>query len=623
VPSVVEELGEISLNSVLYRTKGPVRPVLTSQYPPKVVIGDTSKNSQLRTSIVSWSDWRGGIGIERMDIQTDVHRAWHSTFQLRHKNHLVLPALATVTAASGVTGTFTIGAMAELASEIYVAFGTAVRKYNNTTDSWGSTLHTLPAVATDAITVRLGGTVYLIFAHTGGYSYSTDGSTWVDDTKDVLYVTWWDDQLWAIDNTGQLRSSRSIGTWANNARLPLQDGYVTDLFTAREATGKTTVYAATTEGLWARDPNSAQWVYTDLQLPFHPDGGNGSTLWRGDIFYPAGLSIYRYIVGSDRAIITVMGPDRDDGLISDQRGTIRQLIGTHNELLAILDATSAPGSVNMYASTLATHRGAVMNPDAGFSSILGWDAFGWEFKWTGGSSDRAIDYAIVSNAYSTYRLWWAHNERVSHMSLPREIINPSEVTTFAYAASADHQTPWFDAGQSEVDKLALNLFVECDQMTVNETLTISYALNYSSSYTQLGVISTDGITIYRFPDSVTPTGTAFRAIRFRVQGVRGSTTTRTPDMINLTLEFRKKLPSRWGWAVELDISQEYKGNTPDQQRTAIITAAESATLVQFTHRDAQNADSIVPTYVDVQNVEGLEQTGQDFRGRVRLMLVEP
>ena len=35
-----------------------------------------------------------------------------------------------------------------------------------------------------------------------------------------------------------------------------------------------------------------------------------------------------------------MGPDRDDGLPSSRRGTIRQLVPSHNELLAIIDATS-------------------------------------------------------------------------------------------------------------------------------------------------------------------------------------------------------------------------------------------------------------------------------------------
>ena len=50
--SVVES-NEIYLNGVYYPTTKPVRSILASLYPAKVVIGDTTKDSQLRSSIVS------------------------------------------------------------------------------------------------------------------------------------------------------------------------------------------------------------------------------------------------------------------------------------------------------------------------------------------------------------------------------------------------------------------------------------------------------------------------------------------------------------------------------------------------------------------------------------------
>ena len=57
----VESPNEISLNGVYYPIMRPVQSVLASIYPSKVVIGDTSKDSQARTSVIAWSDWRGGI----------------------------------------------------------------------------------------------------------------------------------------------------------------------------------------------------------------------------------------------------------------------------------------------------------------------------------------------------------------------------------------------------------------------------------------------------------------------------------------------------------------------------------------------------------------------------------
>ena len=116
----VVEANEIFLNGVYYPLARPVRSTLASIYPAKVVIGDTTKDSQVRTSIIAWSDWRGGIGINRMEGAGGVNRAWYSTCQLRYRNHLVLPGLATESdiPAHGLTDA-AIGAINTLSAEVY------------------------------------------------------------------------------------------------------------------------------------------------------------------------------------------------------------------------------------------------------------------------------------------------------------------------------------------------------------------------------------------------------------------------------------------------------------------------------------------------------------------------
>ena len=81
---------EVFLNGKYYPINQPVKQVLASIYPAKVTIGDTTRDSQLRASVISWSDFRGGIGGENMEGATDVDRAWFSTCSLRYKKHLVL-----------------------------------------------------------------------------------------------------------------------------------------------------------------------------------------------------------------------------------------------------------------------------------------------------------------------------------------------------------------------------------------------------------------------------------------------------------------------------------------------------------------------------------------------------
>ena len=93
----VTERNEILLNGVYYPLAAPVQSALASIYPGKVVIGDTTRDSNLRSSVIAWSDWRGGIGVERMQGTPDANRAWYSTCNLRHRHHLVLAALSTAT----------------------------------------------------------------------------------------------------------------------------------------------------------------------------------------------------------------------------------------------------------------------------------------------------------------------------------------------------------------------------------------------------------------------------------------------------------------------------------------------------------------------------------------------
>ena len=620
----VADKGEVAINAVRYPLIGRVTQQLVSQFAPKFVTGDFGKDSHQRDSV--WAPtFKGGIGKNRIRPGEESNRAWWSTLPLRY-DRIGLPQLATLTAASGVTGSYTVGAIGELTNEIYAAFGVAVRKYNNTTDSWGSTLATLPGIATDSITFRLNNVVYLAFATNGGYTYTSDGITWTDRTKDALYMAFWDNRVWGIDNTGLLWWASQIGSEQNDAQLPLPDGSVTDLFVARNASDVQVMFAATTQGLFAHDNAETKWLFTELELPTHPDNGKGSRRWRDAVYVPAGNGVYQYRQGSNNAIITVMGPDRDDGLPSDKRGAIRQLVGTHNDLLAILDGTTAPGALTTVLTRgVGNHHGVVIDPDVGFSSILGWNEAGWETKWLGGSAEQAISWAHISNAYSTYRLWWAQNQRVYFMPIQRDIVNPLESTTLTYSANIEELiTPWLDVGQ-DADALALSFTIVTFDTSSTEAVQVAYALNDVETYTTLGTITTDGITTYLFPNSTSPTGTAFNSIRFRIREVRGSTTTLTPHFLPPTFLYRKKLPAKYSFSAEVNLQKGYKNNTPQQLRDALRTAIESNLLVELSYHNDTGTDlgsTDRRFYVDVVSASNIEETGDSDVGTSIITMIE-
>ena len=645
--NVVVDTNEIFLDGTYYPITRPVRSTLASIYAPKIVIGDTSKDSQLRTSIIAWTDWRGGIGVNRMDGAGEVNRAWYSTCQLRYKNHLVLPGLATETSSpSHSLADPTIGAINTLSSEVYAFWNGSTSespklfKYNNTSDSWGSAL---TQSATDQVTDSVvftdsGGTTYLVFAHydTNGsvYTYSSDGSSWTTDTTDTKFVTTWDERLWGISHVGQLWYATTIGTEVNDAVLPLPDGSVTALFVARNAMGVPIIYASTTRGLFAHNADNAMWEDTQMDFPTHPENGKGTVRWRDSVYIPSGNGIYKYINGNNAAVITVVGPDRDDGLPSDKRGSIRRMAGSHNELLVGLDAQSSPSTISSTSLPYqwVSHQGSkVIAADSGYSSILGYNEMGWEVKWRSETSGKGLDSIHVSDAYDKYRMWWGHNDIVHFMAIPSDIINPSEVAEFEYALEGVHETPWFNAGQSEVNKLALKLRIEAQDLSTTEKIKVEYATDYTESYTTaVGTLDSSvmgaasGTYTYTFGSSV---GTVFRAIKFKLTLNRSTATStglekfETPDVVSLTLEWRKKLPAKYGHSVEVDLNNGYKGKLPKDLRSDLVSAIESTTLVEFTFRD--DGGGTRNYYVDVTAAQGIEFTGYDERGSTTIMVIEP
>ena len=649
--NAVVEQNEVFLNGVYYPTTRPVRSTLASIYPAKIVIGDTTKDSQLRSSVISWSDWRGGIGVNRMEGAGEVDRAWYSTCQLRYKNHLVLPGLVTesTTPSHSLTDA-KIGAINTLSDEVYAFWNGSVSespklyKYNNTNDEWSLLTQSAADQVTDSVVfTNATGTTYLVFAHydtnasPGGYTYSSNGSSWTTDTTyGTKFLTVWDERLWGISHAGVLWYATVIGTEVIDATLPLPDGSITKLFVARNAIGIPIIYAATTQGLFAHNADNSMWEATQMDFPVHPNNGKGTVRWRDSVYIPSGNAIYKYINGSNAAVITIVGPDRDDGLPSDKRGGIHLLAGTHNELLAGVDATTAPSTISSTSVRYQwqSNQGSpVIAPDTGYSSILGYNDMGWEVKWQSGESGKGLDSLHVSSAYDVYRVWWGHNDIVHFMPLPSDIINPSEVPEFEYATSGIHETPWFNAGQSEVDKLALNLRIEAQDLTAadKEIVKIEYATDYAETYTT--AVSTlnsstmgasSGTYTYTFASGV---GTAFRAIKFKLTLERDDATStnlekfNTPDVVSLTLEYRKKIAAKWGHTIDVDLTNEYKGNVPKDLRSNLISAIESTTLVEFTFRD--DSGGTRNYYVDVVAAQGMEFTGHDERGSTTIQVVEP
>lgn len=603
MPEVVINANEVSLDGNRYQIVGPVRSSLTSNYPPKVIQGDIDQDSQQYASVVSWGDWSGGFGKDRIEKPEDLNRAWlRSMAQLRYPGHLAPTFKVTTTANPTIAGTVTT--LGEINSAIFATFGggTDVRKYNNGTDSWGASLDTLPAAATDVVTFTNSTDTYLIWATTSGYSYITDSETFpaTDDTQDTKYLTVWDDRLWGISAAGQLWSATDVGTETLDAVLQLPSGSINSLFTGPDASGQEIIYAGTDVGLYAHDAATGEFHKTGLTFPRHVVGNHIGTTWRGDIYLPVGQSVFRYVPGST-AQVFFLGPDNDGSMATAYAGDISRLIPGFAGLIAVVDNSK------------------------GNSSILEYTGKGWQILWEGNNN---ITTAYVGSAYSTYRLWFTEaesNADVLYIDLPTSLVVPGQTTDFKYEASVTHHTPWFTAGELGVNKLALSLDLEALNMTANDTCAVSYLLNYDdSTTTALGTINSDGLTTYTFGDDAnTPNGVAFRAIRFQLVFTTAAATTSPPDIRDISLRYRKKLSSKWGHRVRVRIDREYGGFSPKEQFDNLVTSIDKNQLVEFTFRPDATAGAATRYWVDIHTPVTSEVTGEVEMGEVELLLVEP
>jgi sugar lactone lactonase YvrE len=270
--------------------------------------------------------------------------------------------------------------------------------------------------------------------------------------------------------------------------------------------------------------------------------------------------------------------------------------------------------------------------------ILAWDGVGWQVLWDEGSPGYTITSGIVANAYNEYRLWWSTSRffnatasqstdpQVYFIDLQRDIVNPNQVADYKYAVEAETITPWFDAGQSELNKLALKIVAETIVPDSDDSITISYALDYSEVWTALTAITTSGSTTFTLPNAATPEGVAFRAIRFRIEQERTNDDPdvdkfHSPDLNSLTLVYEKRYPPKFGFTVSLDLSKPYKDKTPAQLQSTLITLIEDDNTNEFTYR---NDDSEERNYwVRIRGFSGLDTTGEDERGQVQLQLQAP
>ena len=426
------------------------------------------------------------------------------------------------------------------------------------------------------------------------------------------------DNIYFITSDGALYRTYDLSVRAEYVtRIPAFSTPVTEMVIYRDGTGAPAIFVFTEEGMWTFDTQHERFLETEVKFPRYRNNGLGATVWRGDLYIPSGVSIYRYSSGPT-GVLSAIGLDINQRIPWEGQAEITKLVANFNSLLAFY--------TNVEPSDIAI----------GTSYVLSWDGVAWQLLWVDEQG-----YTLLQDGRELfinglgYLLAFIVDTNIDIITLPLHIINPTLIEpNRRYDVTGELITPWFDAFEAELNKVGLEIKVETTSMSIDETFIIEYALDYRTgplSYVSLGTINTDGTHTFPLPNAATPEGILFRAIRFKITAQRGDDNTRSPDMISLALEYTKVLETKWGWLVQVDLNNNYNGKTPEQMRQSLITAAQGTfdddgrperLLVAFNYRRDTGADSEWPIYVEVERLQFSEDTGDNDTGIALLSLTE-
>ena len=70
----------------------------------------------------------------------------------------------------------------------------------------------------------------------------------------------------------------------------------------------------TQQGLYVHDDANTRFIKTDFIIPKGENNGIGTATWRGSIYYPSNMGLFKINVGRDSTVVTTVGLDKDYGV---------------------------------------------------------------------------------------------------------------------------------------------------------------------------------------------------------------------------------------------------------------------------------------------------------------------
>lgn len=494
----------------------------------------------------NWSHGRGALEWGDPDSYYDSANVWTHI-----RNQITLAALQNLTtkaAAASVGGNPVCLRLVTTAANLFTATGGGARdvfQWNNSTAVWVAEVSGIAADPTDMTEWQ--GVIWVANGEANNMRVKSGGA-WADGGVPADFLAVFNNTaLYRADNINEIYWATAL---ASPASATVWNGplYVGDTNTSIRslAVADGRLWVGKDDGLyyiqdqvvtqlldfqWARDPNNFRWM----------------KWWQGALYFPIQYGLYRLVgstlqaIGPNRGAQDESGDPTFKGLASGKRGQIVDLIPVGDFLYAVVDAGTG-----------------------GTSQILCYNGTGWHQLVQGAASGTRIRSAFFTGPLATTgvlslpRLWFGYGNDVYNIILPLNTDDPFEDTTnqtyFAgtiAGGAAFLLSSWFDAGLANVWKEFIGLQLYTEGLTANEQVLFQYVVDGDTTYQS--VLTPAGVA-YNFTASPyqaipLPQNTIGKKIRGRLILARGGTTTLTPKIKAMVVEYAVRPDTKFAWQV--------------------------------------------------------------------------
>jgi hypothetical protein len=585
-------------------------------FPRKITIGDPTLESQDFLSTWAISDLTGGHGLQEHQTDATISRYRYATMDVtRPRMWTQRPKVNTET---GTAGAFMpLGDLFVTPNiEMYGAFGTDVHVWTESTDSWTDTTRNLSAAAVNPGKAFAGTGTLRLFIPCGATGYATEtgaalvnvaASGSVPAVKDFIVFS---QMLVALDMSGQLWWTTDGTTWTSFGVDGKIDGSLTAyrLHNHRDVMGNPTIVISTTGSIWVFDPGGPTLYEQDLEYPVHPDQGLAATDWRGEYWVSVGMGAHKW--NSSSGTIDAVGLDRDEGLpyLYGYNSKIVDFYPAYNEMYALVQGSTA---------------------DSTRPSVHKWTGRGWHAVWEH-TTTATVTKLYVSQARSTYRVWWGGGNNSYTIELPRGFTNPKQMS-YNNATNLLDTTGYIETGMTDMGmpgfrKIAHSARVRIAYLNAasgSTAPTLHYRLRDEDAYTEVyrwtQVFSAGSQVVpyetFHFAFDTNGTtdadGVGFDEIELKLT---------IPDQYGIVkfmaMDFMKIPKQNRAWTMTFDLTSSYDNVSPSTLAGVLEALVISEEVVPMIHRGKTY-------FVRLGSWNGTDNTGKgDDRGQRTVQIIE-